>query len=81
MVNPYLVKLTFLLVEHNKYQVPNEKLFFGIVSLVFSNFSMVLETHVKLCVTEPDFSEKKLFAQKIGKIDQKCAKNRVFLIY
>ena len=27
----------------------------------------MLETHMKLCVTEPDFSEKKNFPQKFGK--------------
>ena len=34
-------------------------------------FGMVLETLMKLCMTEPDFLEKKIFAPKIGKIDQK----------
>ena len=36
---------------------------------------MKLEIHMKLCMTESDFPEKKFFAQKI---DQKWAKNRVF---
>ena len=39
---------------------------------------MVLETHVKLSMTEPDFAEKKIFAPKIGKMDPKWAKNRTF---
>ena len=34
-------------------------------------FGMVLETLMKLCMTEPDFLEEKIFAPKIGKIDQK----------
>ena len=32
---------------------------------------MVLETDVKLCMTELDFPEKKFFTPKIGKMDQK----------
>ena len=28
---------------------------------------MVLETHIKLCVTGPDFLEKKILPQKLGK--------------
>ena len=39
---------------------------------------MMLETHMKLCVTEPDFPEK-FFAPKIVKMGQKWAKNRIFL--
>ena len=38
----------------------------------------MIETRMKLCVTEPDFPEKFFFAQKIGKMDQKRAKNMVF---
>ena len=39
---------------------------------------MVLETHMKLCVTEPDFLEKIFLAAKIGKMDRKWAKNKAF---
>ena len=31
---------------------------------------MVLETHMKLCVTELAFAEKKFFPQKLGKWKQ-----------
>ena len=41
--------------------------FFGIMSLFFSKLWSVLETRMKLCLTEPDFLEKKVFAQKLGK--------------
>ena len=40
----------------------------------------MLETHMNLCMTEPNFLEKDFFAPKIGKMDQKWGKNRVFLI-
>ena len=40
----------------------------------FLSFGMVLETHMKLCVTVPDFLEKLFLPQKLGK----WAKNRVF---
>ena len=40
----------------------------------FLNFGMVLEIHVTLCMTEPDFPEKKFLPQKLGK----WTKNRVF---
>ena len=36
---------------------------------------MVLETHMKLCMAEPDFHE------KVGKMNQKRALNRGFWIY
>ena len=55
--------------------------FLGTVSLVFLDFGMMLETHIKLCMTEPEFAEKKCFAPKIGKMVQKWAQNRVFWIY
>ena len=38
---------------------------------------MVLETLMKLCVTNPDFLEKLFLSQKLGK----WAKNRVFCIW
>ena len=38
---------------------------------------MVLETHMKLCATARFFG-KIHFAPKIGKMDQKWAKNKVF---
>ena len=41
---------------------------------------MVLETHIKLYMTDQIF-QKKEFAPKIGKMDQKWAKNMVFWIY
>ena len=44
---------------------------------LFLNFGMVLETHMKLCVTELDFPGKFFLPQKWGK----WAKNRVFWIY
>ena len=37
----------------------------------------MLETHMKLCVTEPDFSENFFLPQKLGK----WAKTGFFLIY
>ena len=53
--------------------------FLGIAWLVFFfKFGMVLESHVKLCVTEPDFLGKCFFPSKIGKMDLKWANNRVF---
>ena len=39
---------------------------------------MVLETHVKLCVTEPDIPEKKILALKMG---QKWVKTMPFLFF
>ena len=47
---------------------------------------MVLETHIhmKLPVTEWDFLEEYFLLQKlekVGKMDQKLPKNRIFLIY
>ena len=39
---------------------------------------MVLETDMKLCVTEPDFLEKNFLPPKLGKVNQNWAKNRVF---
>ena len=39
---------------------------------------MVLETHMKLCMAELDFFGGKKFTPKIGKMDQKWAKNRAF---
>ena len=49
----------------------------GIISLVFLNFGMVPETHMKFCVAARS-SGKKNFAPKYGKMDQKCVKNTVF---
>ena len=37
----------------------------------------MLETHIKLCVTEPDFPEKN-FCPKNWEDDRKWAKNMVF---
>ena len=34
----------------------------------------MLETHMKLCVTQPDFPEKNFFAPKIGKWHKNGAK-------
>ena len=39
----------------------------------FLNFAMVLETHMKLCVTQPDFFRKKFFTPKIGKMENFCS--------
>ena len=38
---------------------------------------MVLETHMKFCVTELDSAEK-IFTKNVGEMDQKCAKKRFF---
>ena len=40
--------------------------------LIFLNFSIVLDTLIKLCMTEPNFLEKLFLIQTLGK----CAKNR-----
>ena len=53
--------------------------FLGMYHSFFLLFGMMLETHVKLQVTEPEFSEK-TFAAKIEKMGQKWAKNRVLNI-
>ena len=37
----------------------------------FLNFGMVLKTHMKLCVTEPDFLERNILPQKLLKMNQK----------
>ena len=50
----------------------------GIVSLVFCNFGMVLETHLKLCVTDPDFLEKLFLPKKLGKWTRNGPKARFF---
>ena len=39
---------------------------------------MVLETHMNLCVTEPDFPEKIFFAPKIGKNGPKTGQKQGF---
>ena len=39
---------------------------------------MLLEAHMKLCLTEVYFAKKIFFAPKIWKMYQKWAKNRVF---
>ena len=39
---------------------------------------MVLESHVKLCLGEPDFMGKIFFVTKIGKMGPKWAKNGFF---
>ena len=39
---------------------------------------MMLETHTKLCMTEPDFLEKKIFAPKIGRVDKNGSKTGFF---
>ena len=49
--------------------------------IIFLNFDMALEIHMKLCITRAEFSIKIFFALKIGKMDQKWSKNRVFWIY
>ena len=47
------------------------------LELFFLNFVVLLETHMKLCMTA-EFSRKRFFVPKIGKIALKWAKNRVF---
>ena len=44
--------------------------FLGIRSLGFLNFGLVVETFIKLFLTEPDFLEN-FFAPKIGEMGQK----------
>ena len=39
------------------------RLFLGIVSVIFSKFGIVLDSYVKLCMTEPDFPGKYFLAQ------------------
>ena len=39
---------------------------------------MVPQTHTKLCVAEPDFLEKNVFAPRIGKMDQKWIETEFF---
>ena len=51
--------------------------FFQLYHHFFLNFGMGLETHMKLYLTEPDFSEI-FFVPKIGKMDQNWAQNRDF---
>ena len=36
------------------------------IIIFFLNFGMMLETHTKLCMTEPDFLEKKFLPPKLG---------------
>ena len=38
----------------------------------------MLETHMKLCVTEPDFLEKKYLSQKLGKWTKNGPKTGLF---
>ena len=52
--------------------------FLGILSLVFLNFGMVLETHVKLCMTEPDLLEKSFLPPKLGKWTKNGPKTEFF---
>ena len=49
----------------------------GILSLAFSNFGLVLEIHMNLCVTELD-SPENVFSLQNWEIDQKWAKNMFF---
>ena len=39
---------------------------------------MMLESHMKLCVTEPDFPEKNFLPPKIGKMDKNGPKTGFF---
>ena len=57
--------------------VLHSRRFLEIVSLVISNFGMMLETQMKLCVTA-GFSGKKLVATKFGEMKQKWAKTGLF---
>ena len=49
--------------------------FLGIVSLVFSKFWDMLETHMKLCMTEPYFLEKIFLPSKLEKWTKNGSKN------
>ena len=55
--------------------------FLGIVSLVFSKFWHGARNPYEVVRDRAGFSRKIFFAPKIGKMDPKWAKNRVFLIY
>ena len=52
--------------------------FLGIVSLFFLNFGIVLETHTRLCATEPDFPEK-IFCPKNWENKPVVGQNQGFL--
>ena len=52
--------------------------FLGIFSLVFLNFGMLLETHLKLCVTELDFMEETFLLPKMGKWNKNGQKTGIF---
>ena len=55
--------------------------FLWIASLTFSKFSHGARNPYKVVRDRAEFSRKLFFAPKIGKIDPKWTKNRVFLIY
>ena len=48
------------------------------IIIFFLNFCMVLEIHLKLCMTDSDFQEKFFLPPKTRKMDQKWTKNMVF---
>ena len=54
--------------------------FLRILSLVFSKFWLGARNQYEVVLDRVGFSGKK-FTSKIGKMDQKCARNRVFWIY
>ena len=55
--------------------------FLEIASLIFSEFSHGARNLYEVVPDKAGFSGKKIFATKIGKIDRKWVKNRVFCIY
>ena len=55
--------------------------FLGIAALVFSKFWHDARNPYEVVHNRTRFSRKKIFAPKIGKMDQKWAKNRVVWIY
>ena len=52
-------------------------IFVELYHMIFLNFGMMQETHMKLCMTELDFAEKNFLSPKLGK----CAINGFFWLY
>ena len=48
------------------------------ITSFFFNFGMVIETHMKLFVTEPYFLEKNLLPQNLGKLTKNGSKTEFF---
>ena len=52
--------------------------FLGLANEFSLKLSMVLEAHAVLHVNKEDFWKKTFFVPKMGKVEQKWSKNRVF---